>query len=65
MRAESAFKFYFLYFVIQFRQIPLLSFFANIVVSVMGLLTKGTPLSWSETVPYVKYIKVRKEFILL
>ncbi|KAI1727434.1 glutamate-cysteine ligase domain-containing protein [Ditylenchus destructor] len=23
----------------------------------MGLLTKGTPLSWDETVPYVEYIK--------
>uniref|UniRef100_A0A7E4ZRV4 Glutamate--cysteine ligase n=1 Tax=Panagrellus redivivus TaxID=6233 RepID=A0A7E4ZRV4_PANRE len=23
----------------------------------MGLLTKGTPLSWAETVPYVEYIK--------
>ncbi|CAJ0960141.1 unnamed protein product, partial [Mesorhabditis belari] len=23
----------------------------------MGLLTKGSPLSWSETVPYVEYIK--------
>ncbi|VDO78100.1 unnamed protein product [Heligmosomoides polygyrus] len=24
----------------------------------MGLLTKGHPLSWDETVPHVEYIKV-------
>lgn len=24
----------------------------------MGLLTKGTPLSWKEIIPYVDYIKV-------
>ncbi|EYC05043.1 hypothetical protein Y032_0084g1748 [Ancylostoma ceylanicum] len=24
----------------------------------MGLLTKGSPLSWAETVPHIEYIKV-------
>uniref|UniRef100_A0A915D7R7 Glutamate--cysteine ligase n=1 Tax=Ditylenchus dipsaci TaxID=166011 RepID=A0A915D7R7_9BILA len=33
----------------------------------MGLLTKGTPLSWEETVPYVEYIKKHgiAQFIVL
>ena len=29
----------------------------------MGLLTKGTPLSWAETVPFVEYIKVSHCFL--
>lgn len=31
----------------------------------MGLLTKGTPLSWAETVPYVKYIKASDRRLIM